>query len=100
MEKDLKEKLLLGEAEGSEEKLSKRVWVENKKLWVVAGPAIFSRFSTFGVSIITQAFIGHLGSTEFAAYAIVFTVLLRFAISIQLVMSLSSAKRQNFWIQI
>lgn len=83
MEKELKEKFLLSE----EEKLSKRLWLENKKLWVVAGPAIFSRFSTFGVSIITQAFIGHIGSTELAAYNIIATVLLRFAISIQLGMA-------------
>nr|CAD1828990.1 unnamed protein product [Ananas comosus var. bracteatus] len=48
-------------------------------MWVVAGPAIFTRFSTFGVSVITQAFVGHVGPTELAAYALVFTVLVRFA---------------------
>lgn len=84
MENELKANLLSSdEEEEDEEKLSRRLWSENKKLWVVAGPAIFSRFSTFGVSLITQAFVGHIGSTELAAYSIIATVLLRFAISIQ-----------------
>ncbi|KAF8051907.1 hypothetical protein N665_1654s0004 [Sinapis alba] len=56
-----------------------KVWLESKKLWFVAAPAIFTRFSTFGVSLITQAFIGHLGPTELAAFSISFTVLLRFS---------------------
>lgn len=75
---DLGEKLLLPPAR-EEEELSRRFVRENKKLWVVAGPAIFTRFSTFGVSVITQAFVGHIGPTELAAYALVSTVLLRFA---------------------
>ncbi|KAF7801416.1 protein DETOXIFICATION 21-like [Senna tora] len=48
-------------------------------MWIVAGPAIFSRFSTFGITVVSQAFIGHIGSTELAAYALVMTVLVRFA---------------------
>ncbi|XP_020260868.1 protein DETOXIFICATION 21-like isoform X1 [Asparagus officinalis] len=52
---------------------------ENKKLWVVAAPPIFTRFSTFGVGVISQAFIGHIGPTEPAAYALVGTVVLRLA---------------------
>lgn len=59
--------------------LRENVWMESKKLWVVAAPAIFTRFSTFGVSLITQAFVGHLGPTELAAFSISFTVLLRFS---------------------
>ena len=67
------------EEEGDNKKLKEKVWREIKKLWIVAGPAIFSRFSTFGVNIISQAFIGHIGSTELAAFALVSTVILRFA---------------------
>ncbi|XP_042055556.1 protein DETOXIFICATION 21-like [Salvia splendens] len=48
-------------------------------MWVVAGPAIFTRFSTFGISVISQAFVGHIGSTQLAAYALVLTLLTRFA---------------------
>ncbi|TKY62817.1 TRANSPARENT TESTA protein 12 [Spatholobus suberectus] len=84
MGEELKEKLLhqpnnsLGSAE-EEESLGKRVWEESKKMWVVAGPAIFTRFSTFGITVVSQSFIGHIGSTELAAYALVITVLVRFA---------------------
>lgn len=62
-----------------DELLKDKVWIESKKLWIVAAPAIFTRFSTFGVSMISQAFIGHLGPIELAAYSITFTVLLRFS---------------------
>jgi hypothetical protein len=60
--------------------LGRRAWEENKKLWVVAGPSIFTRFSSLGVTVISgQAFIGHIGPTELAAYALVSTVLMRFS---------------------
>ncbi|KAJ4780117.1 Protein DETOXIFICATION [Rhynchospora pubera] len=77
------------EEEEEEEKLSlgRKILEENKKLWIVAGPSIFTRFSTFGVTVISQAFIGHLGSTELAAYALVSTVLMRFANGILLGMA-------------
>ena len=83
MRGEIKEKLLeISNAEEEEEEekgLWSRVKEENKKLWVVAGPAIFARFSIFEVSVITQAFIGHIGSIELAAFALTSTVLLRFA---------------------
>jgi len=83
MERDLKQNLLLKkpEEENEQEELSlgKRVWNETKLMWVVAAPAIFTRFSTFGIQIISQAFVGHIGSRELAAFALVFTVLIRFA---------------------
>lgn len=84
MEDTVNEKLLTGvrraeEGVDGEGTLKDRIWIESKKMWIVAGPAIFTRFSTFGVSIISQAFIGHIGPTELAAYALVSTVLLRFA---------------------
>lgn len=59
--------------------LKNKVWRETKKMWVVAGPAIFTRVSTFGINVISQAFIGHIGSTQLAAFSLVFTVLVRFA---------------------
>ncbi|KAJ7971990.1 Protein DETOXIFICATION [Quillaja saponaria] len=92
MEGELKKKLLqrpttLDDSLEEELSLKKKIWRENKKMWVVAGPAIFTRFSTFGINVITQAFIGHIGSTELAAYALVFTVIVRFAIGILLGMA-------------
>jgi MATE family multidrug resistance protein len=84
MEKNLKQNLLIKNSPSSseeehEELLGKRVWNETKLMWVVAAPAIFTRFSTFGIQIISQAFVGHIGSRELAAFALVFTVLIRFA---------------------
>ncbi|CAA0837375.1 MATE efflux family protein [Striga hermonthica] len=84
MEGDSKERLLIaGESESQvqikEENLKGKIWAENKKMWVVAGPAVFTRFSTFGINVISQAFVGHIGATELAAYALVFTLLTRFA---------------------
>lgn len=74
---------LLAQGDDGERESSKglmvRVWEEAKKIWVVAGPVIFTRFSTFGVSVISQAFMGHIGSIELAAYALVHAVLVRFA---------------------
>nr|DAD29348.1 TPA_asm: hypothetical protein HUJ06_030816 [Nelumbo nucifera] len=86
MDSELNRKLLEPtEEEG--EKLKSKIWGESKKLWIVAGPSIFTRFSTFGISVISQAFIGHIGATEMAAYALVGTVLLRFANGILLGMA-------------
>ncbi|KAL3819633.1 hypothetical protein ACJIZ3_005538 [Penstemon smallii] len=87
MEGEIKEKLLLikvqnGNHEGDinkEENLKNKLWNENKKMWIIAGPAIFTRFSTFGISVISQAFVGHIGATELAAFALVITLLTRFA---------------------
>jgi MATE family multidrug resistance protein len=89
MEGDLviREKLLKNNEEEEEESLKNRVWNESKKIWVVAAPAIFTRFSTFGVNVISLAFMGHVGPTELAAYALVSTVLLRFANGILLGMA-------------
>ncbi|KAB2631637.1 protein TRANSPARENT TESTA 12-like [Pyrus ussuriensis x Pyrus communis] len=74
--------------DGDEElSLKRRVWIETKKMWVVAGPAIFTRVATFGTNVISQAFIGHIGSVQLAAFSLVFTVLVRFANGILLGMA-------------
>ncbi|XP_050387240.1 protein DETOXIFICATION 21-like [Argentina anserina] len=64
-----------------------KFWNESKKIWVVAGPAIITRFSSFGLTVISQAFIGHIGSTELAAFSLVFTVFIRFANGIMMGMA-------------
>ncbi|KAG8372245.1 hypothetical protein BUALT_Bualt12G0046400 [Buddleja alternifolia] len=79
MEGDFNENLLRTVQAENEENVKDRIWSENKKMWVVAGPAIFTRFSTFGINVISQAFVGHIGATELAAYALVITLLTRFA---------------------
>lgn len=89
MEGKINEKLLRkgGEVDAEELRFKDKLWTETKKMWVVAGPAIFTRFSTFGINVVSQAFIGHIGSTELAAYSLVFTVLLRFSNGILLGMA-------------
>lgn len=59
-------------------KLQDKVWIESKKLWRVAGPAIFSRLASFSMFVITQAFAGHLGDLELAAISISTNVILGF----------------------
>ena len=44
--------------------LNDKVWIEMKKMWIVAGPAMFTKLSTFGLNVVTQAFVGHIGSIE------------------------------------
>ncbi|KAM0926590.1 hypothetical protein ACQ4PT_003614 [Festuca glaucescens] len=79
--------LLLKSGSEAGEGLGRRLLEENKKLWVVAGPSICTRFSSFGLTVISQAFIGHIGATELAAFALVSTVLMRFSNGILLGMA-------------
>ena len=74
------------EEEEEEVSLKEKIWRESKKMWVVAASAIFTRFSTFGINVISQAFIGHIGPTELAGFALVITVIVRFANGIVVIM--------------
>lgn len=84
MEEGGMKKKLLREKEGDEEVkgVKEKLWEENKKIWVVAGPAIFTRLSMFGVTTITQIFVGHIGPIQFAAYNLILTALMRFVVGI------------------
>jgi MATE family multidrug resistance protein len=53
-------------------------WVESKKLWRIVGPAIFQRIALYGINVVSQAFIGHLGDLELAAFSIAATVIAGF----------------------
>ncbi|CAN6204736.1 unnamed protein product [Urochloa humidicola] len=55
--------------------LVKEVWEESKKLWVVAGPAAFTRLTFYGTTVVSQAFAGHIGDLELAAFSIAATVI-------------------------
>lgn len=97
MEGDAREPLLKAvEKRTNEEDLKTKLCVENKKMWVVAAPAIFTRFSTFGINVITQAFVGHIGATQLAAYALVFTLITRFANGLLVIFTLSPTTSFNF----
>ena len=62
--------------------LAQRVWVESKKLWLITGPAIFSRVVSYVILVITHAFAGHLGDLELAAISIVINVIIGFDIGL------------------
>ncbi|MGV7988989.1 MATE family efflux transporter, partial [Mycobacterium kansasii] len=55
-----------------------RVKDESKKLWRIAGPAIFSRLTMYSANLVTVAFCGHIGNVELAAMSIVNNILLGF----------------------
>ncbi|KAH7520484.1 hypothetical protein FEM48_Zijuj08G0148700 [Ziziphus jujuba var. spinosa] len=55
-----------------------KVLIESKKLWHIVGPSIFSRVSTYSMFVISQAFAGHLGDLELAAFSISANVIIGF----------------------
>ncbi|KAJ9170408.1 hypothetical protein P3X46_018518 [Hevea brasiliensis] len=61
-----------------DQSLTRRVWIESKKLWQIVGPAIFSRLTSYSMLVITQAFAGHLGDLELAAISIANNVIVGF----------------------
>lgn len=64
--------------DGEVKDMAIRVWAETKKLCSIVGPAIFSRVATYTMNIISQAFSGHIGEVELAAFAIANTVIAGF----------------------
>ena len=69
---------LLG-SENQEEDLKRRILAELKILWRIAFPAMVTRICSFGLFIVTQSFMGHISEVDLSAYALVQTILLRFA---------------------
>ncbi|KNA09774.1 hypothetical protein SOVF_150470 [Spinacia oleracea] len=59
-----------------DELLSKRVWVESKKLWHIVGPTIVTRIAAYTLFIIAQSFAGHIGDIELAAVSLGSNVIL------------------------
>lgn len=55
-----------------------KFWVETQKLWLIVGPSIFSRVSSYTMNIITQAFAGRLGDVQLASISIANTVIVGF----------------------
>ncbi|XP_058786311.1 protein DETOXIFICATION 27-like [Vicia villosa] len=70
--------LLSREVEEEEERFGKKLWIETKKLWVILGPAIFSRIAAFTMNVVSQAFAGHLGELQLASITIANTVIVGF----------------------
>ncbi|KAK2638414.1 hypothetical protein Ddye_026209 [Dipteronia dyeriana] len=86
MPSEMAERLLGSEAKENGD-LKWRFWRESKKLWRIALPAMLARVSQYGMFVITQGFIGHIGEVDLAAYALIQIIAIRFANGILLGMS-------------
>ena len=49
--------------------------MESKQMWRIAGPAIFTRIAMYGMNVVTQEFVGHLGKLELVAISISTTII-------------------------
>lgn len=58
--------------------------VESKKLWHLAGPAIFTSICQYSLGAITQLFAGHVGDIELAAVSVENSVIAGFSFGIML----------------
>ncbi|CAA0826948.1 root hair specific 2 [Striga hermonthica] len=54
----------------SARQFSKAFARESKKLWYLAGPAIFTSLCQYSLGAITQTFAGHVGTLDLAAFSI------------------------------
>ncbi|XLS57675.1 hypothetical protein HN51_007430, partial [Arachis hypogaea] len=45
-------------------------FIESKKLWYLAGPAIFTSLCQYSLGAVTQLLAGHVGSTALAAISV------------------------------
>ncbi|CAN8291820.1 unnamed protein product [Cochlearia groenlandica] len=57
---------------------------ESKKLWWVAGPAIFTSFSQYSLGAVTQVLAGHVSTLALAAVSIENSVIAGFSVGIML----------------
>uniref|UniRef100_A0A2P2ILT3 Protein DETOXIFICATION Multidrug and toxic compound extrusion protein n=1 Tax=Rhizophora mucronata TaxID=61149 RepID=A0A2P2ILT3_RHIMU len=69
--------------------LIRGTWLESRKIWQIAGPSIFSRLAMFSMTVVTQAFAGHLGDLNLAAISIATTVII--SISFGFLLGMASA---------
>ncbi|XP_057952977.1 protein DETOXIFICATION 31-like [Malania oleifera] len=58
--------------------------VESKKLWYLAGPAIFTSLCQYSLGAITQVFAGHVGTLDLAAVSIENSVIAGFSFGVML----------------
>ncbi|KAJ4979697.1 hypothetical protein NE237_010477 [Protea cynaroides] len=88
MEDGIKERLVYSNKKNGNE-LKDRIWEEVKTLSIIAAPTIATRVASFGIYMVTQAYMGRIGEIELASFALVETVILRFVDGILLGMGSS-----------
>ncbi|CAI9761740.1 unnamed protein product [Fraxinus pennsylvanica] len=59
-------------------------WIESKKLWYLAAPAIFTTLCQYSLGAITQTLAGHIGTLELAAVSIENSVIAGFSLGVML----------------
>ncbi|XP_021282550.1 protein DETOXIFICATION 24-like [Herrania umbratica] len=87
MDDNLEQGFLAQPQEEDKTDLKRRVWIETKTIWRVAFPGMLSRVTSFGMIVVTQSFLGHIGEVELATYALVQSVFVRFINGILIGMS-------------
>ena len=78
MDSNLEQRFLAHGEEEDKSDLKRRVWIETKIIWRVAFPSILARVTSFGMIVVTQSFLGHIGEVELATYALVQSIFVRF----------------------
>ena len=68
---------------------------ESKKLWYLAGPAIFTSICQYSLGAITQVFAGHVGSLDLAAVSIENSVIAGFSFGV-MVRSITNITIQTY----
>ncbi|KAK7307244.1 hypothetical protein VNO77_40130 [Canavalia gladiata] len=63
---------------------SRQFMVESKKLWYLAGPAIFSFVSKYSLGAFTQIFAGHIGTIDLAAVSVENSLIAGFSFGVML----------------
>ncbi|KAK9053857.1 hypothetical protein SSX86_024932 [Deinandra increscens subsp. villosa] len=58
--------------------------IESKKLWYLAGPAIFTSVCRYSLGAVTQTFAGHVGTLDLAAFSVENSVIAGFSLGIML----------------
>ncbi|XP_043687271.1 protein DETOXIFICATION 20-like isoform X1 [Telopea speciosissima] len=77
MENGITERLLDSNKKDADN-LKDRTWDEVKKLWRIGAPSILARVSSFGILVVTQAYMGHIGEIELASFSLVQNINMRF----------------------
>ncbi|CAN6722158.1 unnamed protein product [Malus baccata var. baccata] len=75
-----------GHEDGGEKKVGfvKQYGIESKKLWKIAGPAIFTSLCQYSLGALTQTFAGFVGDLELAAVSIENSVIAGLAFGVML----------------
>lgn len=69
---------LIAEREEEKSDLKRRVWVETKKIWRIAFPIMLTRVTSYGMIVVTQSFLGHIGEVQLATFALIQSIFVRF----------------------